>query len=378
MKDTGYRVRSAMAAALFALLWGMGIQASAATDPKDVMVYAGQDTGGISAMRFNADTGRLTSIGLVAEVPKPRWSVAHPQVPILYVASDGVVIAYAVDRATGALTKVNEATAGGAGTTHLSLDAQSMTLLAANFGGGTTSTIALNRDGSLGALMSTIKSVGTGPHRRQTSPHAHGVEVDPSGRYALVADLGADRVFVYGFDRASRALLPDDAVNPRSLAVPPGSGPHHTAFGLSGRFVYLLNELSADITTLRWDAQQGRLATVQTLPISTPEFQGTKSGSELAVSRDGRFVYVGNRGENTLLVYRVNADTGELSVVQRLPAGGEALWSFAIHSSGKWLLTVNQRSNRVNVFGIDPVSGRLSETGQSVDSPAPISITFME
>ncbi len=365
----------------------LGILGACSTTPPDIvqakLAYVGMDGSQIRALRFDAGSGRLTMIGPVADVPRSRWAVAHPQLPVMYATSDsstgdGSVIAFAVDRITGALTKLSEVSAGGKGTTHLWLDAPSMTLLAANFGGGSTSSISINRDGKLGALVSTIKATGSGPHRRQASPHAHGVSIDPSGRYALVPDLGADRVFVYRFDRTAHTLSPDNGAHPRSFVVPPGSGPHHLEFGLNGRFAYLLNELTADVMTLRWDQQQGFLTLVQTVPISSPAFQGTKSGSEIAVSRDGRFVYVSNRGENTLLVYRVNADSGELSLVQRTSCGGKLPWTFALHASGAWMLVANKGSNQVNVFRVDPASGMLSNTGQSVDTPDPVSIAFVK
>jgi 6-phosphogluconolactonase len=342
-----------------------------------VYVGAGIDGGQLRALRLDTVSGKLSSVGPVAQVAKPRWAVAHAKLPMLYVASDvgaedGHVLAFAVDRASGSLKKVSEVAAGGSGTTHLDFDLPSMTLLAANFGGGSTSSIAVHADGKLDTLVSTIKSTGSGPNRRQAGPHAHGVAVDPSGRFALVADLGADRVFVYALDRATHALAPAGA-----FAVPPGSGPHHLAFGLDGRFVYLLNELSADVTTLRWDAQSGTLRAVQALPITSEGFQGAKSASELAVSPDGSCVYVSDRGENSLLVYRVNAETGELSLMQRIAAGGELPWSFAIDAAGRWLLVANQRSNSLNLFSIDAASGRLTDTGQAIEVPAPLSVTFM-
>ncbi|MES2944471.1 MAG: lactonase family protein [Pseudomonadota bacterium] len=361
------------------------LQVSAATASQNAgadLVYVGMDGGQLGAMRFDAGTGKLVRIGVLAEVPKPRWAVAHPQLPMLYVSSDGntkdgSVIAFLVDRETGALTRVGEVSAGGAGTTHLWLDMPSMTLLAANFGGGSTSSIVLMRDGSLGPLVSTIKATGSGPHRRQASPHAHGVAVDPSGRYVLVSDLGADRLFVYGFDRRTHVLSPDDKANPKSFVSSAGSGPRHFVFGLNGNFVYLLNELAAELMALRWDAQQGRLTPVQSVPASSPEFKGAKSAAGIAISLDGRFVYVADRGEQTLVVYRVNPDSGELSLVQRTSSGGEIPWAFAIHPSGKWMLVANQRSGKVNVFSINPESGLLSDTGQSADAPAPLSITFV-
>ncbi|MGC3963994.1 MAG: lactonase family protein [Rhodocyclaceae bacterium] len=346
------------------------------------LALVGSDGNQIHALRFDACAGKMTSLGPVADVPKPKWLAPHPQLPLVYAATDGTgqegsVAAFSLDRESGGLTKVGERAAGGAGTTYVALDQSSATLFAANFGGGSASSIALNADGSLGTLVSTIKATGSGPHRRQTSPHAHGIALDPTGHYALVPDLGADRVFIYSFDRASHRLSPDDAASPHAFATPPGSGPRRAVFDADGRFVYVVNELSAEIMTLKWDAATARLSPVQSQSISTPDFKGAKSASEIALSHDGRFVYVGDRGENTLVVYRVNDETGELTLNQRLPSGGDAPWAFEMHASGKWLLVANYRSNRVNLFSIDPESGRLADTGQALDAPTPASVSFV-
>jgi 6-phosphogluconolactonase len=362
---------------------------SAATLPANAqtdLVYVGTQARQIQALRFDASIGKLTTIGPVAQGLQSTWVAAHPQLPVLYAVDDenareGSITAYAVDRATGALTEVNEVAAGGSGTTNLWLDIASMTLLAANYGSGSVSSVSVNRDGSLGSLVSTIKETGSGPNRRQASAHAHSAVVDPSGRYVLVPDLGADRVFVYGFDRTTHALSSDvgvDGSSPQAFIAPLGSGPRHLVFGLNGRFVYLLTELSAEIMVLRWDASQGHLTLVQSLPISNREFEGVKSGAEIAVSQDGRFVYVENRGENELVVYRISPDTGELSLVQRTSSGGDRPWGFAIDSSGKWMLVANQRSGRVSVFSIDPVTGMVADTGESADIPTPVSIAFVK
>lgn len=342
----------------------------------DELAYVGTDGTGLRALRFDSCAGRLASLGVVADVAKPRWTTPHPRLPVLYAALDsGRVAAFAVDRASGALTVLNEAPAGGAGTTHLLLDAPSQTLLAANFGAGSVSTLAVQPDGRVGPAISTRQASGSGPHRRQASPHAHGSAVDPGGRYVLVPDLGADRVFVYGLNRATRTLAADDAG--RSLVVPPGSGPRRALFGRDGRFAYVLNELSAELMVLAWDGAQGRLTPQQTLAVSTPGFQGVRSVSEMLLSADGRFLYVGNRGEHLLTVYRVDAASGALTLAQRLPSGGEGLWAFDLHASGRWLLVAHYRSNRVQLFAVDPLTGQLTDTGRTVESPAPVSVGFM-
>ncbi|BEU98713.1 lactonase family protein (plasmid) [Acidovorax sp. DW039] len=291
--------------------------------------------------------------------------------------TDGRVFAYAIAEHTGGLNPMGDASAGGAGTTHLWLDAPSMTLLAANFGTGSTSSLTLHTDGRPGVLVSSIQAYGSGPHRRQASPHAHGIAVDRTGRHALVADMGADRVFVYGFNRSTRSLAADWPNVQRAYQAPAGSGPRRAVFSATGHMVYVLSELSAEITALRWDSTLGSLEAVQTLPLTTPGFEGVKSASELAPSRDGRFVYAGNRGENQILVYRADADSGELELVQRHPSGGDVPWAFDIHPSGQWMLVAHHRSQRLSLHRIDKTSGRLSDTGVTLDVPAPVSVLFV-
>ncbi|WP_233806573.1 lactonase family protein [Paraburkholderia sp. HP33-1] len=347
------------------------------------LVYVGTLHKQISALRFDTASGALTALGPVAEGPKSTWVAASPQAPVLYAVDDdstkeGSITAYAVDHDNGSPSTLGVVPTGGRGTTFLRFDAPSMTLLGANYNSGSVSSVAVNADGSVGPLVSTLAESGFGPNRRQASAHAHGIAIDPSGRYALVADLGADRVFVYHFDRATHSLSQDDATRSASFVAPPGSGPRHLEFSANGQFVYLLTELSAQVLVFRWDAAQGTLTLVQSLQISTVGFDGVKSGAEIALGRDGRFVYVENRGENALAVYRVDAQTGELSLVQRIASGGDKPWGFGIDASGRWLLVANQRSGKVNVFSIDASSGRLADTGQSADVTDPSSVAFVK
>jgi 6-phosphogluconolactonase len=362
------------------LLAGLEYGAAHAATPSDdasELVYVGSQESLIHALRLDTSTGTLTDIGPVAHGLRPTWVEAHPRKPVLYAVDDdnakeGSVTAYAVNRATGALTRINAVATRGHGTTNLYLDLPSMTLLAANYGSGSVSTMTVEGDGSLGSLASTISETGSGPNRRQASAHAHNAVVDPSGRYALVTDFGADRVFIYRFDRTTHALSADHA-----FIVQPGSGPRHIAFGADGRFAYLITELSAEVMVLRWDASRGRLTPVQSLPLTSASFLGVKSGAEIAVSHDGRFVYAENRAENALVVYRVDIKSGQLEEIQRISSGGDKPWSFAIDDSGKWMIVANQSSGKVNLFKIDTESGVISDTGNSAEVAKPVSIAFV-
>jgi 6-phosphogluconolactonase len=117
---------------------------------------------------------------------------------------------------------------------------------------------------------------------------------------------------------------------------------------------------------------------VQSLPTSIPNFQGVKSGAEIAISHDGRFVYVEDRGENSIVVYGISPDSGELSLVQRISSGGDKPWGFSIDASGKWLLVANQRSGKVNVFSVDTASGMVTDTGKSAAVASPSSVAFVK
>jgi 6-phosphogluconolactonase len=359
-------------------------QESARTAPRRTssdLVYVSTWNGTqIYGATFDSVSGGLTPLGPVGEADAD-WAVPHPTLPILYVATmleDGVVQTFAIDPATGLLTRTGEVATGGAGmggggVAYVGLDAPSSTLLVSNFEAGLTAALPISRTGELGTAVSVAQDTGSGPNPRQTGPHPHHVALDPTGRFALVPDFGADRVFVHGFDRETRTFSP----GPAPYATAPGSGPRRVAFHPDGRTVYLLSELTADIRTLGWDGRNGSLTDRQTLPIVTDGFTGTKSASDLAVSGDGRFVYVGDRAENSLVVLAADPRTDLLTVVQRVPCGGVTPWGFSVHPGGRWLLVANEASSTVNVFAIDGRSGLLTDTGTSLAVPNPDAITFV-
>lgn len=350
------------------------------------LVYVGtQGSGagqGIFAARLDVHTGRLAPLGVAAEVARPTWTLTNPAGSALYsvseVGNDGksqaAVFSFAVDHATGGLRLINNVDSGGGGATHLAIDPQSQTIFVANFGGGQVSALPIEPGGGLAAAASVQTDVGSGPSPRQKGPHAHGVTVDPTHQFLLVPDLGADRVFIYRFDPQSRQLTPAD---PPSEAVPPGSGPRHLVFHPNGSLAFLLSELSAELRVYRWDAAHGRLALLQTTSIDSPGFAGQKSGAEIAISPDGNHLYVSNRGEDSIVSYSVDATTGSVREIQRIPAQGKLPWSFSIDPTGRWMLVANRDSNAVAELKIDPKTGMLSSTQESLSIPTPVNVTFV-
>jgi 6-phosphogluconolactonase (cycloisomerase 2 family) len=369
-------VLGALAATASAPFLGGFAPAAAGTTSELLYVSTWKGTS-IYGYRFDAAAGTFNPLGPVATV-QSNWASLHPSAPVLYVGGGedgGVVHAFKVNRSTGALTEAGSiktdsgGTAGG-GISYLEVHAN--TLLIANFEAGLAASLPLRRDGLLGSTLSTVMDVGSGPNPRQAAPHPHHIVVTPSGKHALVPDFGADKVFIYGFDPGSGAL----SAARGSYALPAGSGPRRLLFHPDGRTAYLLSELSADLQVVEWSPRAPSLTLRQTISTDSAGFQGTKSAAELAVSRDGRFVYASSRGENALVVFAVDPATRMLSVVQRISCAGNVPWSFTIHRSGRWLLVANELSNAVNLFSIDPSTGTLANTGRSIAVPNPDCLTF--
>lgn len=352
----------------------VGTRGSASTPGRDV-------AHGVYAARLDSDTGSLTSIGLVAEFDRAAWLLRHPSLPVLYsVGLEGTdlelearIRSFAIDTETGGLRLMDNVGAGGKDATHLDFDKASQTLFSANHGSGSITAIPVMDDGSLGGVVSTQTSSGGGPHPRQGQPEMHAVAVAPDGRFVAGADFGADKLVVYRFDAATRQMMP--AATPFE-AVSPASGPRHLRFHPNGRYLFMNNEMIAQLQSYRWNADDGSVELIQSLDAFPRDFTGTRSTAEILVSDDGRFLYQSLRGEQgAILVLAIDEATGTLSEIQRVPAP-DTPWSLGIDPSGRWMLVMNQSSETVNVMSIDPATGHLGATEVSWDVPSPVAVTF--
>ncbi len=340
---------------------------------------------GIYAARLDLKTGHLTPLGLQAELQRATWLVTNPAMPVIYsvasgpggMAAESEMHSFAVDTASGKLRELNTVGTGGKDATHVAVDGRLNALFVANHGSGDVTALPLNADGSLGPVASDQKTTGTGPHRRQSMPQPHGIAVHPYHGYVAMADFGADRLYVYHVDRATRALTP--AALPFE-AMPMGSGPRHLAFRPDGRFLYVNSELTAELFTYAWDAKTGGLHLMQRFSPYPVGYAGAqeKSSAETVISRDGRYLYISLRGDqNSLVVYAIDQKDGTLKEIQRLSSGGKSPWSFGIDPGGNWMLVTNVDSSSVAVFRIDRASGMLTATSESLAVPQALAVTFV-
>jgi 6-phosphogluconolactonase len=304
----------------------------------------------------------------------------HPSGKYLYAANEAgkasTVSAFAVDAKGGKLTLLNQIPSLGEDPCHLSFDKTGKYLLVANYSSGTIAVFPILADGRLGEHTALVKDQGaTGPNKeRQEAPHAHWIETSPDNRFALVADLGLDEVLVYKFDATSGTLTPNEPAFARLKA---GSGPRHAVFYPNGKFVFAVNELSSTATSFAYDVKKGTLRETGTASALPPGFSGRNDVAEAAVHPNGKFLYVSNRGNDSIAILSIDPGNGTLAPAGGIPTGGKEPRHFAIDPSGKYVLAENQFSNNIVVFKIDPTTGGLTPTGQVVEVPSPVGIAFL-
>ncbi|CAL9644763.1 6-phosphogluconolactonase [Streptomyces sp. enrichment culture] len=309
---------------------------------------------GIVTAAVDPDNGALTALGTVNGLPDPSYLALSPGGDTLYAVSetaDGAVAAYRVTR-DGPVPAGPRVSVGGSGPTHLSLFRGHV--LTANYGSGSVTAVPVRSDGTLArAASGVLRHTGSGPHTpRQQGPHAHQVQPDPSGRWAVSVDLGTDSVRVCTLEDGALAVH-------RETALRPGSGPRHLAFHPDGTRAYVVNELAPTVTVCRWSADRGALRPLTEVPVLPGAPAGDAYPSGVVVSSDGRFVWTATRGADVLTAFAVEGEA--LRPAGTVPCGGH--WPRALTESGGFLYAANERSGDVTWFAVDERTGLPRRAG---------------
>jgi len=332
---------------------------------------------GITVAEFDTATGALSAPKMVIETRDPAHftlSADHKRLYLCNTGTPGGVSAFAVeDATTGALRLLNYKESKGRGPSYVSVDQSGNYVLDANYGGGYVEVFSLATDGSLDQQTAFVQHQGSSAHpQRQTKPYAHWFRTDPTNKFGLVADLGTDQIVVYRF--ADGNLTPN---NPPFAKLNGGSGPRHLAFHPNGRWLYAVQELSNEVVAFKWDSGKGELTQFQQVKTLPEDFTGASTAAEIAVRGDGKFLYTSNRGHDSLVVYSIDAKTGELTLRQRVPSRGKTPRYFTFDPTGKWLIVSNQEGGNVAVFAVDAKSGELKPVGEPVALPKPMALEFL-
>lgn len=341
--------------------------------------YTKDRTESIYHFAFDSDTGALTPRGAVGGVTNPSFLALHPEGRFLYSVTEtgpeGGAAAFAIDPGDGTLSRLNTQPSGGGGACHVAVDPAGTAVIVSNYGGGSVASFPIRGDGTLGPVASLIQHHGSSVNpQRQQGPHAHSTNVDPTGRFAVTADLGLDQLRVYRLDPETSKLSPHD---PAAADLHPGAGPRHLVFHPGGRFAYVINELDATMTALNWDMARGTFETRQTLSTLPEGSDAEPSCAEVVVHPGGKFLYGSNRGHDSIVVYAIDPGDGTLTLVGHEPSGGQEPRNFNLDPTGRWLIACNQNTDNAQVFRVDENDGTLTAVGGPVAVPTPVCVKFL-
>ncbi|MFF4345863.1 lactonase family protein [Streptomyces sp. NPDC001530] len=328
--------------------------------------YTSVDGGGtgIGLATYDPATGRITTAGTITGVGDPSHLALHPDGRTLYAVNEreeGGVTAVRLPKNKVLGTRGT----GGGGPCHLSVHPSGRWLLSANYGSGSVAVHPIEASGALGERSDLVTHSSPAPGPGQQGPHAHQFITSPDGGHVLAVDLGTDTVYTYRLDQSKGTLTEVSQAQTR-----PGAGPRHLTFHPGGRYAYLANEVDNTVVVCGYDPATGRLTPGD--PQSTGTGGGTSYPAQILVTSNGSYAYLANRGHNSLTRYAIEADGARLRLLDTVPVGGDFPRQIAFSPDGRLLFAANQKSSTVSVFHVDDTSGELRLAGEPFASPVAV------
>nr|WP_285890613.1 lactonase family protein [Halalkalibacter oceani] len=351
---------------------------------KDRLLYVGtftdKESEGIYLYHFNEESGELRYYDVVKQVADPSFITPGPDHTLYAINAlfeykgepTGAVSAFSIERESGRLTLLNERSSRGRRPAYAFVDRSKNYVLLANYGEGSVVVFPILADGRLGEATDVVQHVGASVHPRQEGPHAHSIITDPSNSFALVADLGTDTVYVYRFDTEKGKLEPH-----RRYKAAAGAGPRHLAFHPSNRYLVIVHELNSTMTSYRWTEESGELTELETVSTLPHQADIENTAAEVKFSACGRFLYATNRGDNSIIFYTFQEETGKLRYVNHYDCKGEVPRHFTFSPDGRFLLVANQESDSIVSFHVNEDTGELTFTGNVTKAPTPVCLLFL-
>lgn len=344
--------------------------------PSTYDLVIGTYTNSIHVYRFYVETGRLAYLSQVDGLTNPSYLTASADNKFIYAVNEtdkGSVSALKFEPNTGKLELINSQQTG-SGPAHVSIDKDRKNIFVSNYGGGSLTVLPVNKDGSLGPANQTIQYEGGSVNKeRQDRPHAHSSILSPDEKHLFVADLGTDKINVYRY-RDSK-VPPLTAETPAFANAKPGNGPRHMEFSIDGKFLYVVNELTATVSVYSVDG--AKLKEIQTVPMVDESYKGKVGAADIHITPNGKFLYASNREDaNEIIIYVVNPD-GKLTFMERTRTAGTSPRNFIIDPTGRFILIANQKTNNIVVLSIDQKTGRLYATRNKIEIDSPVCLKLV-
>lgn len=349
----------------------------------DNLVYianGGDGPSGITVAELDYDSATLNIIQRVTEISECHYLNIHPNGRYLVATTmdAGVqVVSFAID-ADGSLSLISRQPAAGTSPAYVCVDASGANALMVNYvageARGNIRVYPIDSEGRLGASTEHIEHDGSGPNRdRQAVSHPHMIVTTPDNGFAVVPDLGTDKVYLYALDAEAGALS-----LARTLDLPPGAGPRHVAFHPSLPRMYVINELDSTMATFAWDEDDNwtRLSVESTMPRYYVQPAGRPNTcADVHVHPNGKFLYGSNRGHDSIVIYALD-DAGLPRLLAYEATRGAWPRAFMIDPRGEVLVVGNRHTDSAAIFSIDAESGALTYRN-SVAMSAPIAFKMV-
>ena len=341
-----------------------------------IRLFAGRytETGGKGLFVFdlNRKAGTFKLLSESEAGPNPSYFCISKNKGLIYAADEvmefngikgGGVTALRYNAQTAALEKVKELLVPDGGPCFISLSPNEDYLLMANYSSSSVAIVKLDEKGLPARVTDTISFAAI----EGKVSHPHMISFDPSGKKVYLTDLGLDRIVIYDFDDASGHLK---QIENGIVTFPKGTGPRHFVFNSSGSKMYVICELNSTLSVFDVD-EKGGLKSIQTLTTLANDFKGESNCADIHFGKNEQYLYGSNRGENTIVVFKTGAD-GKLTLTGRSTCGGNWPRNFVIDPSGRYILVGNQKSGNISLFKIDEKNGIPVDSGKDykLDTPA--------
>ena len=342
-----------------------------------VGTYTSGKSEGIYVYKFNALTGEFTAESIAKNVKNPSFLAVSPNEKFVYSAGEidknGAVYAFSFDKKLGNLTQLSTQSSNGNYPCHVAIDKTGKWVIAGNYGAGSLTVLPVETNGGLGKPMQTIQHEGKGKNPdRQESPHVHSINIAPNNVDVFVADLGIDKLVSYSLDAKTGILSKG---NPPFTKLEDGTGPRHFIMHPNGKFAYVIQELSSQITTFNY--KKGSLTAIQSISTLPADYKGANSCADIHISSDGKFLYGSNRIHDSIVIYSIDPRTGKLTYITNESTKGKKPRNFMIDPTGNYVLVANQETDNIVIFKRDAKKGTLTPTGQEISVPNPVCLKMI-
>lgn len=342
-----------------------------------VGTYTSGKSEGIYVYKFNALTGEFTAESIAKNVKNPSFLAVSPNEKFVYSAGEidknGAVYAFSFDKKSGNLTQLSTQSSNGNYPCHVAIDKTGKWVIAGNYGAGSLTVLPVEANGGLGKPVQTIQHEGKGKNtERQEAPHVHSINFAPNNVDVFVADLGIDKLVTYSLDAKTGILSKG---NPPFTKLEDGTGPRHFTMHPNGKFAYVIQELSSQITA--FDYKKGSLTATQSISTLPADYKGANSCADIHISPDGKFLYGSNRIHDSIVIYSIDHKTGKLTYITNESTKGKKPRNFIIDPTGNYVLVANQETDNIVIFRRDAKKGTLTPTGQEISVPNPVCLKMI-